>query len=96
MKKVKVNFLLLAAMLVAVGTFAFRSPATLQSGWYEVQNQETILGAIEIPSAQCKAEYVVDLCAVNLDLSVNPNMPETVTEADGNGQIIERAFREDL
>ena len=92
MKKLKVNFLALAAVLVAAGTMAFSAPATLQSGWYLV-NGDAIGSPTAGPSGDCSTDYTNKLCMVQLQLSHNEPIPETVSEAEANGQVTDQARR---
>ncbi|PVY40895.1 hypothetical protein [Pontibacter virosus] len=92
MKKLKVNFLALAAVLVAGGTMAFSSPATLQSGWYLVEG-DAIGSPTAGPSGDCSPINTSKLCMVELQLGHNEPIPETVSEADANGQVTNRASR---
>jgi hypothetical protein len=93
MKRLQVNFLALAAVLVAAGTMAFSAPATLQSGWYLVEG-DAISSPVAGPSGDCKTTNTIELCMVQLQLANNEPIPETVSEAEANDQVIARAHRQ--
>ena len=96
MKKFKSNIMAMAAILVAAGTLAFTSPATLNSGWYAVAaDQQTIGSQIPAPSGDCSTMKTTDLCSVYLDLDPNQPIPQTVSEAEQDDLVSGRAFRED-
>ncbi|WP_148561716.1 hypothetical protein [Pontibacter korlensis] len=87
------NFLALAAVLVAGGTMAFSAPATLQSGWYLVEG-DAIGNPTAGPSGDCETTNIKELCMVQLRLNANEPIPETVPEAEANGQVIDKAYRQ--
>lgn len=94
MKKFKMNVTALVAMVVAAGTWAFTAPAEQQAGWYTVGvDEETIGSPIASPSGDCSTMKSADLCSVYLNLDENQPAPETVSEAEADGLIIDRAFR---
>lgn len=93
MKRLKVNFLALAAVLVAAGTMAFSAPAALDSGWYLVEG-DAIGSAATGPSGDCQTNHTKQLCMVQLQLNANEPIPQTVSEAEANGQVISKARRQ--
>ncbi|TPE42449.1 hypothetical protein [Pontibacter mangrovi] len=93
MKKLKVNFLALAAVLMAAGTMAFSAPATLQSGWYLVEG-DAIGSPTSGPGGDCSTLYTNRLCMVQLQLDENEPIPQTVSEAEANDQVIAKAHRQ--
>lgn len=93
MKRLKVNILAMAAVLVAAGTMAFSAPAALDSGWYLVEG-DAIGSPAAGPSGDCKTTNTIELCMVQLQLNANEPIPETVSEAEANGQVIRKAHRQ--
>lgn len=101
MKNIRINFLAIIGMMVAIGTVAFTAPKSANSsGWFAVENDGVTINPIALSEApEICTEEEGQYCALKLNTDGATSFPETVSQAEtmhANNELVidARAYKE--